>query len=66
MCFERGYEAADLRTIARVADVDPGLVHCIHFGSKAGLWEACVGAIVAQAAMISGSQADRIGCNGSR
>lgn len=50
---ERGYEAADLRTIARVADVDPGLVR-IHFGSKAGLWEACVVAIVAQAApMIS-------------
>ncbi|WP_199636522.1 TetR/AcrR family transcriptional regulator [Serratia sp. PAMC26656] len=44
---ERGYEAADLRSIACAADVDPGLVR-IHFGSKAGLWDACVDAIIAQ------------------
>ena len=36
-----GYEGADLRGIARMAGVDPGLVR-IHFGSKAGLWEACL------------------------
>jgi AcrR family transcriptional regulator len=41
---ERGYEAADLRSIARIAEVDPGLVR-IHFGAKAGLWDACVDTI---------------------
>jgi AcrR family transcriptional regulator len=46
---ERGFEAADLRSIARMAEVDPGLVR-VHFGAKAGLWEACVEAVVAQMA----------------
>ena len=46
---ERGYEAADLRSIARAADVDPGLVR-IHFRGKAGLWDACVDAIIARRA----------------
>jgi len=44
-----GYDGADLRGIARAAQVDPALVR-IHFGAKAGLWEACLDGIVEQAA----------------
>lgn len=40
-----GYDGADLRGIARAAHVDPALVR-VHFGSKAGLWVACLDAIV--------------------
>ena len=42
---QMGYDGADLRSIARAADVDPALVR-VHFGSKAGLWEACLDEIV--------------------
>ncbi len=48
---ERGYEAADLRSIARAADVDAGLVR-IHFGGKAGLWQACMDSIIARRAPV--------------
>lgn len=44
-----GYDGADLRGIARAADVDPALVR-VHFGSKAGLWDACLDAVVDAAA----------------
>lgn len=44
-----GYDRADLRGIARVAGVDPALVR-VHFGTKAGLWLACVDGIVAEVA----------------
>lgn len=46
-----GYDRADLRGIARAAGVDPGLVR-VHFGTKAGLWQACVDGIVAEVAPI--------------
>lgn len=42
---QMGYDGADLRSIARAADVDPALVR-VHFGSKAGLWDACLDEIV--------------------
>ncbi|MDU7523291.1 MAG: TetR/AcrR family transcriptional regulator [Roseomonas mucosa] len=60
---ERGYEAADLRSIARAADVDPGLVR-IHFRGKAGLWDACVDAIIARRAPMVAEIA-RLACDAS-
>ncbi|MBQ2260479.1 MAG: TetR/AcrR family transcriptional regulator [Loktanella sp.] len=36
-----GFVAADLRGIAAAAGVSPNLIR-VHFGSKAGLWMACV------------------------
>ena len=47
----RGFEAADLRSIAATAGVSPNLVR-VHFGSKAELWEACLNAIVVAAAEV--------------
>lgn len=40
-----GYNGADLRSIARAADVDPALVR-VHFGAKAGLWDACLDEVI--------------------
>lgn len=40
-----GFDGADLRGIAAAAGVSPNLVR-VHFGSKAGLWDACLDAIV--------------------
>lgn len=41
-CFARqGYDAASVRKIAADANVDPALINHA-FGSKAGLWQACV------------------------
>ncbi|PZN95364.1 MAG: TetR/AcrR family transcriptional regulator [Hyphomicrobiales bacterium] len=38
---DHGFDGADLRGIALKAGVSPNLVR-VHFGSKAGLWMACV------------------------
>ena len=38
---DHGFDAAGVRTIAAAANVAPNLV-VVHFGSKAGLWLACV------------------------
>ena len=40
-----GYDGADLRSIARAAEVDPALIR-VRFGSKAGLWAACLDEVV--------------------
>lgn len=44
----RGFDSADIRSIAVAAGVSPNLVR-VHFGSKAELWEACLDQIVAAA-----------------
>lgn len=44
----RGFDAADLRSIAAAAGVAPNLVR-VHFGSKVELWQACLDAIAAEA-----------------
>lgn len=44
---ECGFDRADLRTIARLAGVDPALVH-VCFGGKDGLWMACIEGIQSQ------------------
>lgn len=41
-----GFDGANLRSIARTANVDASLVR-VHFGSKAQLWQACVDALEA-------------------
>ena len=46
-----GFDAADLRSIAAAAGVAPNLVR-VHFGSKAELWQACLDAIVVEAAPV--------------
>lgn len=48
---ELGFERADLRSIAKAADVDTGLIR-IHFGDKAALWLACLDAVTQEAAPI--------------
>lgn len=57
---QMGYDGADLRSIARVADVDPALVR-VHFGSKAGLWDACIDEIVTAAKPMIKDAHDLIG-----
>jgi AcrR family transcriptional regulator len=47
----RGFDSVGLREIAAVAEVDPTLVKH-HYGSKLGLWKACVDDISAR--LISG------------
>lgn len=42
-----GFEAATVRKIAALAQVDPTLIH-YHFGSKLGLWKAVVDRIAQQ------------------
>jgi AcrR family transcriptional regulator len=44
-----GFDGADIRNIAAAAGVSANLVR-VHFGSKRGLWEACLDEIVAAAA----------------
>ncbi len=46
---DEGFEGADIRSFAAAAGVSPNLVR-VHFGSKADLWEACLDAIVLDAA----------------
>lgn len=55
-----GYDGADLRSMARLADVDPAVVR-VHFGSKAGLWEVCVDEIVTAAEPMIQDAHDLIG-----
>lgn len=45
---DEGFEQANLRSIAKSAGVDPGLVRVL-FGSKEGLWNACMDAILNEA-----------------
>lgn len=42
---QHGFDGASLRTIAEGAGLDPAMVSH-HFGSKARLWQAGLGAIV--------------------
>lgn len=42
---KNGFDGAEIRGIAASAGVSPNLVR-VHFGSKADLWEACLGLIV--------------------
>jgi AcrR family transcriptional regulator len=41
-----GFDGADLRSVAKAANVSANLVR-VHFGNKAALWEACLDRVVA-------------------
>jgi len=59
-----GFEGADVRSIAAAAGVGPNLIR-VHFGSKAGFWEACLDGLAAAAAPVMAAVA-KLACDPGR